>query len=265
MSGSGCFRQGFELKYDNTAQPPTLFLGNTSTEITYIYSDDTKVSIRTIGFNIMINQSLVEHSISWEFPVKDFTIANDSNLFVVGCDLKLDLFDLGANKLMGSCRTLCFKDTKIMENEADGSTCNGMGCCMIVTKTPTPFALMQQTEAITVPARLASAAIVTRVPAATLRSSGDADTDAATAVAARAVSTSAARTEEFLGRVVDESWLEVLGAARCGRAQGVTAQSLVAAEGVPERREVAEPERQEVAASSSVAAGAGSWRFLVPS
>ncbi|KAL5207662.1 hypothetical protein ABZP36_032097 [Zizania latifolia] len=126
----GCFRQGFELRCDNTAQPPTLFLGNTSTVVTNILYSDTKVRIRTIGFNITINQSLIEHSISWEFPIKDFTIANDSNLFVVGCDLKLDLFDLGANKLMGSCRTLCFNDTKIMENEADGSTCNGMGCCI---------------------------------------------------------------------------------------------------------------------------------------
>ncbi|CAO2046698.1 unnamed protein product [Urochloa humidicola] len=41
--GAGCFRQGFELTCDNTTRPPKLFLGNSTIQITYIYSADSFV------------------------------------------------------------------------------------------------------------------------------------------------------------------------------------------------------------------------------
>uniref|UniRef100_J3NC67 Wall-associated receptor kinase galacturonan-binding domain-containing protein n=1 Tax=Oryza brachyantha TaxID=4533 RepID=J3NC67_ORYBR len=134
--GPGCFRQGFELVCDNTTQPPTLlFLGNTSTQISSTSSGWYEVAIPAVGFNISIVPGIGDHNItSWQAPAKGFAAQNDSALLVVGCALKADLFDLGTDNAVGSCRTLCFNDTVIMQAQANGGSCaDGMGCCTINT------------------------------------------------------------------------------------------------------------------------------------
>ena len=37
--GAGCFRQGFNLTCNNNTQPPKLFLGNSTTQVTDMYID----------------------------------------------------------------------------------------------------------------------------------------------------------------------------------------------------------------------------------
>jgi hypothetical protein len=50
--GAGCFQQGFELTYNHTTQPPKLFLGNNTTQVTRIGTlDHNLVYIPAMLFN----------------------------------------------------------------------------------------------------------------------------------------------------------------------------------------------------------------------
>lgn len=130
--GPGCFRQGFELTCDNTTQPPTLFLGSsTSTDVIGTYANILALDVSLIGFNITMAPGINTYIRSWEAPAKGFTIPNGSVFYVVGCGVGVHLLALDSNDTMGSCTTLCFKDPVDMM-QANG-TCDGIGCCTIET------------------------------------------------------------------------------------------------------------------------------------
>uniref|UniRef100_A0A0E0GA33 Protein kinase domain-containing protein n=1 Tax=Oryza nivara TaxID=4536 RepID=A0A0E0GA33_ORYNI len=127
--GPGCFRQGFHVTCDNTTHHPKLFLGNSTTEITYLSQYSLQVSI---GFNVTMIPGRSAYTMSWESPAKGFNISYDNYLFVVGCGVEVCLFDIDTNRTIGVCISTCIGDRKIMEGElANADYCNGLGCCSI--------------------------------------------------------------------------------------------------------------------------------------
>ncbi|TVU29132.1 hypothetical protein EJB05_20684, partial [Eragrostis curvula] len=122
--GPGCFRQGFELTCDHTAQPPKLFLGNSATQITELDSNWATVPM---FFNITMESGMNTYkSWEWEAPAKGITIDADNTFYVIGCNFDANLFDNMGNPV-GSCMSRCHGE-KVMPN---GGACNGIGCCFI--------------------------------------------------------------------------------------------------------------------------------------
>ncbi|TVU04449.1 hypothetical protein EJB05_49975, partial [Eragrostis curvula] len=123
--GADCFRQGFELTCDHTAQPPKLFLGNSTTQITDLYSNE---AIVPMFINITMEPGMNTYNKSWEWeaPAKGITIDEANTFFVIGCDFDANLFDNVGNPV-GSCMSRCYGE-KVMLNEGP---CNGIGCCYI--------------------------------------------------------------------------------------------------------------------------------------
>ncbi|TVU29133.1 hypothetical protein EJB05_20685, partial [Eragrostis curvula] len=121
----GCFRQGFELTCDHTAQPPKLFLGNTTTPI--ITSFDYNGAYVTMFVNITIEPGTNTYNKSWEWeaPAKGITIDTGNTFYVIGCDFDATLFDNVGNHV-GSCMSRCYG-----EKVTPGGPCNGLGCCFI--------------------------------------------------------------------------------------------------------------------------------------
>uniref|UniRef100_A0A0E0CNS2 Protein kinase domain-containing protein n=1 Tax=Oryza meridionalis TaxID=40149 RepID=A0A0E0CNS2_9ORYZ len=85
--GPGCFRQGFHVTCDNTTHHPKLFLGNSTTEITYLSQYSLQVSI---GFNVTMIPGRSAYTMSWESPAKVHTI--DGQL-MYPADVTQDLFE----------------------------------------------------------------------------------------------------------------------------------------------------------------------------
>ncbi|CAL4968116.1 unnamed protein product [Urochloa decumbens] len=119
--GAGCFRQGFEVTCNQTTQPPNLFLGNSTTQITGIYSSYVEAPM---FFNGTFGSGMNNMSWKWEAPAEGITIGG-SNLFVLGCDLDVNLFD-DVRKPIGSCMSRCHGE--VLPNQGP---CNGIGCCFI--------------------------------------------------------------------------------------------------------------------------------------
>ncbi|TVU29111.1 hypothetical protein EJB05_20661, partial [Eragrostis curvula] len=121
--GPGCFRQGFELTCDHTAQPQKLFLGNTTTQITDLYHSGAVVPM---FINITMEPGMNTYkSWEWEAPAKGITIDADNTFYVIGCDFDATLFDNVGNHV-GSCMSRCYG-----EKVTPGGPCNGLGCCFI--------------------------------------------------------------------------------------------------------------------------------------
>ncbi|XP_066322152.1 wall-associated receptor kinase 3-like isoform X2 [Miscanthus floridulus] len=130
--GAGCFRQGFELTCNNhTTQPPKLFLGNSTTQITGIYG--SSISIPAMFFNSSLEESGTNtHNISWNAPAKGITIPRYITFFFLGCDFDVDLFDSVRNPI-GSCFSRC--QGKVLPNQGP---CFGVGCCPIILQNDIP-------------------------------------------------------------------------------------------------------------------------------
>ncbi|WVZ74579.1 hypothetical protein U9M48_022744 [Paspalum notatum var. saurae] len=127
----GCFRQGFELTCDQTAHPPSLFLGNTSiTKIPSLYGYRLSyVVVSAIGFNITKIPGVDTYNNTWEAPAKGVMLSDDNGLYVLGCNVDVYLFNHNTTDLLGACTSTC--DKEIMENSAGESSCQGNnGCCM---------------------------------------------------------------------------------------------------------------------------------------
>ncbi|CAN6252439.1 unnamed protein product [Urochloa humidicola] len=122
--GPGCFRQGFELTCDNTTRPPKLFLGNSATQITNIYSGATFADV-LVFFNSTFASGTNNMSWEWEAPAEGITFYAGSNFFVLGCDVDVNLFDDMRNPI-GSCMSRCHGE--VVPNRGP---CNGIGCCFI--------------------------------------------------------------------------------------------------------------------------------------
>ncbi|CAN6232550.1 unnamed protein product [Urochloa humidicola] len=122
--GAGCFRQGFELTCDNTTRPPKLFLGNSTTQITGIYGSGSSVAA-SMFFNSTFGSGMNNMSWEWEASVEGITIYNYNNLFVLGCDVDVNLFDDMRNPI-GSCMSRCHGEVVPYRGP-----CNGIGCCFI--------------------------------------------------------------------------------------------------------------------------------------
>ncbi|XP_066320560.1 wall-associated receptor kinase 5-like [Miscanthus floridulus] len=123
--GPACFRQGFELTCNHTTQPPKLFLGNSTIQITGMYG--SAVLIPAMFFDSSLEESgMNTHNISWNSPAKGITISSYYNtFFFLGCDFDVDLFDSVRNPI-GSCMSRCHD--KVLPNQGP---CNGFGCCSI--------------------------------------------------------------------------------------------------------------------------------------
>ncbi|CAL5020761.1 unnamed protein product [Urochloa decumbens] len=125
--GASCFRQGFELTCDNTTKPPKLFLGNSTTQITDVFSSAVLVPM---FFNISgMNNT---YTISWDAPTKGTFISSGNGFFIIGCDFVVDLFDHVRNPI-GSCLSRCHG--KALPNQGP---CNGIGCCSISVQNDIP-------------------------------------------------------------------------------------------------------------------------------
>jgi len=93
--GAGCFRQGFqfELTCNLTTQPPKLFLGNSTIQITYIYV--STVYTPAMFFNSSLEESGTNtHNISWNAPTKGIIIPRGITFFFLGCDFDVDFLTL---------------------------------------------------------------------------------------------------------------------------------------------------------------------------
>ena len=128
--GAGCFRQGFqfELTCNHNTQPPKLFLGNSTTQITdmMFFNSDSSVSIPAMFFNSSLEESGTNtHNISWNAPAKGITIPRYTTFLFLGCDFDVDLFDSVRNPI-GSCMSRCHG--KVLPKQGP---CNGFGCCSI--------------------------------------------------------------------------------------------------------------------------------------
>ena len=101
--GAGCFQQGFELTCNHTTQPPKLFLGNSTTQVTYIsIGDSNLVYVPAMFFNgtSMEEYGTNTYNVSWDAPAKGITITRYYNtFFFLGYDFDVDLFDSMRNPI----------------------------------------------------------------------------------------------------------------------------------------------------------------------
>ncbi|XP_039789302.1 uncharacterized protein LOC120655514 [Panicum virgatum] len=112
-----------------STRPPKLFLGNSTTQVTYIYIDDPSffVQVHMLLFNITLGSGMNgTYNISWDSPAKGITISSGSTFFVLGCDFDVNLFDHVRNQI-GSCMSRCHGE--VVPNQRH---CNGIGCCFII-------------------------------------------------------------------------------------------------------------------------------------
>ncbi|RLM79674.1 Wall-associated receptor kinase 4 [Panicum miliaceum] len=122
--GPGCFRQGFELTCNHATEPPELFLGNSTTQITSMYGSGSFEA--PMFFNVTSGSGTNNYNISWNAPAKGITIlALYNNFYALGCDFDVKLFDHVGNPI-GSCMSRCRGE--VLPNQG---SCNNIGCCFI--------------------------------------------------------------------------------------------------------------------------------------
>ncbi|KAL6899557.1 hypothetical protein ACP4OV_006215 [Aristida adscensionis] len=131
--GAGCFRQGFELTCDKSTKPHKLFLGNSTTQITYIDVENSIVQVAAISFNITMSPNVIVNK-SWEDPVEGVVINEyeDNKLYVVGCNVEVFMFyHNSTDELISYCASTCVDDREAMKKATADGDCHGMGCCSI--------------------------------------------------------------------------------------------------------------------------------------
>ncbi|KAF0919845.1 hypothetical protein E2562_031699 [Oryza meyeriana var. granulata] len=160
--GYGCFRPGaggFELTCDDTIIPPKLLLGNT-TEILHLYTDGF-VNVSVIFNTATTPGALGTYNRSWEAPGRSLYIRpGDTKLVVIGCGIEVNLFQADSDDTLGYCFSTCH-DIAVMQEEAVGMSCTGIGCCTISfhkTVSAFRFSIAQREEA-QLPSLLANATI----------------------------------------------------------------------------------------------------------
>uniref|UniRef100_A0A0D9Y8G6 Wall-associated receptor kinase galacturonan-binding domain-containing protein n=1 Tax=Oryza glumipatula TaxID=40148 RepID=A0A0D9Y8G6_9ORYZ len=160
--GNGCFRPGggFELTCDDTTKPPKLFLGNT-TEIHDIYTDGYVNA--SIIFNIATTPGVLgAYNRSWETPGRSLYIQEgETKLLVIGCGIEVNMFHADSDESLGYCSSTC-RDIAVMQKEAVGMSCSGIGCCTITFHTTISafrFSVTQGEEAQQLPSMFANATI----------------------------------------------------------------------------------------------------------
>uniref|UniRef100_A0ACD5ZL02 Uncharacterized protein n=1 Tax=Avena sativa TaxID=4498 RepID=A0ACD5ZL02_AVESA len=134
--GPGCFRQGLELTCDNSANPPRLFLGNSTIQINGIFPAQNTIAAPAVHFDVPMLSGMDTYNMSWEVPVKGVTAYGDANaLHVVGCGMGVYLFGHDTNNPIGSCMSICLDDKKTMKKANDADFYShahlGLGHCSI--------------------------------------------------------------------------------------------------------------------------------------
>uniref|UniRef100_A0ACD5ZCF1 Uncharacterized protein n=1 Tax=Avena sativa TaxID=4498 RepID=A0ACD5ZCF1_AVESA len=135
--GPGCFRQGFELTCNHSANPPRLFLGNSTIQVNYISPVGNGIETSAVHFDVPMISGMDTYNMSWEAPVKGVTVDREGNaLYVVGCGMGVYLFGHDMNDPIGSCMSICLDDKEAMKKvnnaEAQYSDADlGMGSCSI--------------------------------------------------------------------------------------------------------------------------------------
>uniref|UniRef100_A0ACD5YT83 Uncharacterized protein n=1 Tax=Avena sativa TaxID=4498 RepID=A0ACD5YT83_AVESA len=134
--GPGCFRQGLELTCDNSANPPRLFLGNSTIQINGIFPAENTIAAPAVHFDVPMLSGMDTYNMSWEVPVKGVTAYGDANaLHVVGCGMGVYLFGHDTNNPIGSCMSICLDDKKTMKKANDADFYShahlGLGHCSI--------------------------------------------------------------------------------------------------------------------------------------
>uniref|UniRef100_A0A0E0IUT4 Protein kinase domain-containing protein n=1 Tax=Oryza nivara TaxID=4536 RepID=A0A0E0IUT4_ORYNI len=160
--GNGCFRPGgdFELTCDDTTKPPKLFLGNT-TEIHDIYADGYVNA--SIIFNIDTTPGVLgTYNRSWEAPGRSLYIEEGRiKLLVIGCGIEVNMFHANSDESLGYCSSTCH-GIAVMQKEAVGMSCSGIGCCTITFHTTISafrFSVAQTEAAQQLPSLFANATI----------------------------------------------------------------------------------------------------------
>ena len=119
--GLGCFRQGLELTCNNTTgSPRLLFLGNNSTQVTYIDICNNYVLASAVGYNITMGLGDVDtYTQSWEAPT-GVVFDEYNRLYIVGCGVEVYMFSDNMTDLIGYCTSICADNREIMERKNMG-------------------------------------------------------------------------------------------------------------------------------------------------
>lgn len=67
---------------------------------------------------------------SWEAPSRSLSVRYGNELVIIGCGIEVHMFDTDTDDLLGYCSSLC-DGIAVMEKEAVGVSCSGMGYCSI--------------------------------------------------------------------------------------------------------------------------------------
>ncbi|KAE8779880.1 Wall-associated receptor kinase 5 [Hordeum vulgare] len=140
--GPGCFRQGFELTCNSTANHKRLFLANTTTEVLELFPGGNGLRVRPIHFDVTMKPGMNDtYNMSWEAPVKGVMAPEGTRLFVVGCGVGVYLFGNETNNPIGTCMSICLDDKEAMKEaytnqQYDGDV--GMGYCSIPLRQDVP-------------------------------------------------------------------------------------------------------------------------------
>lgn len=87
-------------------------------------------------------------------PGRSLSVRYNNELVIIGCGIEVHMFDTDTDDALGYCSSLC-DGIMVMQEEAVGVSCSGMGCCSISFRRTTRafrFSVIQiEEEAVQIP------------------------------------------------------------------------------------------------------------------
>uniref|UniRef100_A0A0D9Y8G7 Wall-associated receptor kinase galacturonan-binding domain-containing protein n=1 Tax=Oryza glumipatula TaxID=40148 RepID=A0A0D9Y8G7_9ORYZ len=97
-------------------------------------------------------------------PGRSLSVRYNNELVIIGCGIEVHMFDTDTDDALGYCSSLC-DGIMVMQEEAVGVSCSGMGCCSISFRRTTRafrFSVIQiEEEAVQIPSLNANAFLST--------------------------------------------------------------------------------------------------------